>query len=543
MKKYVLSYKNDKKFLAKEIADSIDESALCEGDTVVICKKCNAIMHESSWINNGNLCGVCEGTELKDINSKVVKEYEGIVRNFEAVNPINELAGKSIKDETLKTKNCNRKKIKISPKKIILSCFLIFLLIILSVVALGFNDTKEFKNALDSKNSVLINDMYSASLKNVPLNKIYNAMIATQISEIINEMNCYNFDNEAVKVSDKAVKDYAINVWGSLIYSEEAITISPSISNDNKHIWDELNKLFLSKSEYCKGLYEYKTNNDYEAAINSFIKVADNDNNYDYTLSLINECGNLYADNIIKGIDKYLEEHDIDKATELLNKIENCLSNYNISSNVLSEKIKEHYVLIDAEKSFLSRDIDTAIIKINTLIDLHPDNTIYQVRKSEYVQYLPYELYIEDNCLYCQSTSDSGHVNFNEVLEANDNSSFDHCIKWFTYSPKGLEYPNIVQYNLGDKYDTISGTLFLTKEYKDTAYSGFIEAYGDGKLIYTSKTITGGVLPQDIRFDVTGVDMLEIYLYGEGSSPYFNLADTPPRFALSNLFAQKDFPN
>lgn len=543
MKKYVLSYKKDKQFLTNNIKDSINETAFNEGDAVVICKKCNAIMHENCWINNGNFCGVCEGTELKDINSKIVKEYEGIIRNSEIVNPINEFVDNSINDKPLKTKNCNRKKTKISPKKIIISCLLIFLLVMLSVVVLGFNATKEFKNALDSKNSVIINDMYSASLKNAPLNKIYNTMIATQISEIIKEMNCHNFDDEAVKVSDKAVKDYAINVWGSIIYSNDGISLSPSISNENKHIWNELNKLFLSKTEYCKGLYEYKTNNDYEAAINSFIKVADNDNNYDYTLSLINECGNLYADNIIKEIDKYLEEHDIDKATELLNKTENWLSNYNISSNVLSKKIKEHYVLIDAEKSFFSCDIDTAIIKISTLIDLHPDNTIYQVKKSEYEQYLPYELYIEDNCLCCQSTSDSGHVNFDETLDANDNSSFDHCIKWFTYSPKGLEYPNIVQYNLNGKYDTISGILFLTKEYKGTSYRGFIEAYGDGKLIYTSKTITGGVLPQDIEFKVTGVDMLEIYLYGEGSSPYFNLADTPPRFALSNLSAQKDFPN
>lgn len=47
MKRYCLSYKNDNKFLGMEITDAVNDTVFCEGDTVVVCKKCNAIMHES----------------------------------------------------------------------------------------------------------------------------------------------------------------------------------------------------------------------------------------------------------------------------------------------------------------------------------------------------------------------------------------------------------------------------------------------------------------------------------------------------------------
>ena len=66
--------KNDEKFLGMEITDAINNYVFCEGDTVVVCKKCNAIMHESSWIDNGNLCGICEGTNLREINQKPLKK-------------------------------------------------------------------------------------------------------------------------------------------------------------------------------------------------------------------------------------------------------------------------------------------------------------------------------------------------------------------------------------------------------------------------------------------------------------------------------------
>lgn len=75
MKNCRISYEKDKHFLSCEFTDAINNEAFCEGDVVVVCENCNAIMHEDSWINSGNLCGACEGTVLKDISHKYLKSY------------------------------------------------------------------------------------------------------------------------------------------------------------------------------------------------------------------------------------------------------------------------------------------------------------------------------------------------------------------------------------------------------------------------------------------------------------------------------------
>lgn len=76
MKSCTISYEKDKFFLSHEFTDAISNEAFCEGDVVVVCECCNAIMHDYNWINNGNLCGACEGTVLKDISHKYLKSYK-----------------------------------------------------------------------------------------------------------------------------------------------------------------------------------------------------------------------------------------------------------------------------------------------------------------------------------------------------------------------------------------------------------------------------------------------------------------------------------
>lgn len=86
MKSCTISYEKDKHFLSREFIDVISNEAFREGDVVVVCECCNTIMHEYSWINNGNLCGACEGTVLKDISHKYLKSYNSNI-NRKNINP------------------------------------------------------------------------------------------------------------------------------------------------------------------------------------------------------------------------------------------------------------------------------------------------------------------------------------------------------------------------------------------------------------------------------------------------------------------------
>lgn len=92
MKRYCLSYKNDEKFLGMEITEAINDSAFCERDTVVVCKKCNAIMHESSWSDNGNLCGVCKAKPNRhDALYTLISSMTTYVAEHKDVISVNEL--------------------------------------------------------------------------------------------------------------------------------------------------------------------------------------------------------------------------------------------------------------------------------------------------------------------------------------------------------------------------------------------------------------------------------------------------------------------
>lgn len=141
MKRYCLSYKNDDKFLGMEITDAINDSVFCEGDTVVVCKKCNAIMHESSWTDNSNICGICEGTKLREINQKYLESYNQTrFRNNENKNGLKEFSSDNPND----IYSNDKKKTKKKHKKVFL--IFIILLIIISGIAYASSTYHPLRN-------------------------------------------------------------------------------------------------------------------------------------------------------------------------------------------------------------------------------------------------------------------------------------------------------------------------------------------------------------------------------------------------------------
>ena len=61
---------------------------------------------------------------------------------------------------------------------------------------------------------------------------------------------------------------------------------------------------------------------------------------------------------------------------------------------------------------------------------------------------------------------------------------------------------------------------------------GYFKAYGDGKLLYTSPKMTAGVLPEEISFDISGVQKLTLSFFGSESTGC----------GISDLTVQKAFP-
>lgn len=80
-----------------------------------------------------------------------------------------------------------------------------------------------------------------------------------------------------------------------------------------------------------------------------------------------------------------------------------------------------------------------------------------------------------------------------------------------------------IQYLLNGRYSSFKGTVGISYEIRNATYKNRFKVYGDGKLLYTSPQLTGGVMPADFDIDVTGV--LNLTIESENSSPTLQIYD------------------
>lgn len=83
-------------------------------------------------------------------------------------------------------------------------------------------------------------------------------------------------------------------------------------------------------------------------------------------------------------------------------------------------------------------------------------------------------------------------------------------------------------YYINGMYRKMKGRYVLNYESRDTKTENGFKVYGDGKLIYSSPVMTGGVHPIDFEIDLAGVLELRIeYIdYGSYGNPETFLVDT-----------------
>lgn len=337
------------------------------------------------------------------------------------------------------------------------------------------------------------------------------------------------------------VPNYVKDKYGSLILSDDGINIDQTISVSNRELWDEILNLIASKNHYCSGVYYYKTENNYKEAIQNFADVDANDSLYENSKTMIGECTDAYISSILQQVDEYIQKGDMGSGIDLLETAKSWLEENGVNSEEIQAKIDEVLVsyaekyAINAENAFKEHDVNGAIGNIEVAIELQPDNGDYKTKYNTYQQYLPFNLYDESNVIAVEDI-DASWDTFDTHSTANDNSEMLHVIAVGHDSSEDANVYNI-QYNLAGRYDKVSGTLFIADTYKNTVQTSYFEAYGDGKLLYTSPKMEKGVLPQNIYFKVKEVQKLEIKFYTRTDSNIWG-----SEICISNLVAQKDFP-
>lgn len=448
-------------------------------------------------------------------------------------------------DESLISDNGLQYKKKLFIIPIVIAVLAIFIAV--ATLLINFTSARPMREALAANNGDLVNSVYSEAYGNETKIRKYDELIGDKIDEVSSGVNSYSFDEPAEQSGDDAVTDYLQSEYGTLIYNPNGQSIESCISSANSGDWNALKNLLDSKGYYCSGVYEYKTESDYESAIADFSNVIADDSGYDNALTMIGECVDGYIDSTLAAVDESISNGDISGGIELLNSAKSYLDSCGVDSTEIQQKIDETLVTYadsyaqKAEAAFKEHDVNGAIGNIEVAMQLQPDNADYKTKYDTYQQYLPFYLYDEDNVLYEEENGDfGGIVELDEIMVSNDNQDMSHSIRWYNNSEDYSASFDLI-YNLQGKYDTVSGTMFLSNNDKSTTFKGLMKAYADGKLIYTSPEFTAGVLPKDIEFKVTGVQRLTISFQGQGEGGLYSLSGLP-KFGINNLTAQKAFP-
>lgn len=310
---------------------------------------------------------------------------------------------------------------------------------------------------------------------------------------------------------------------------------------------NDLDSLIASRIAYYDGMKCLNNPNDsedYWNAIEKFSAVIKSDLKYNDAVAKSSEAFDLYFKGTMEAVDKYIASGDYSAAVQLLNNTVDGVSNSKEYSEAIAAKADEilktyaSQYAQKAEEYFRAGDVNTAIGNIEAAIQIDP-NGGYEAKLNEYKLYLPLALYDMNNVL---SQSSDYRIKKESSLNSVNNKEYNNCLLYRHYQDCS---PSTISYLLEGKYDTVSGVYFSPKENASMNRTGtaYFEVYGDGKLIYTSQTISAESLPTEVDFSVSGVQKLEIKFIGKGSSVWGMDAQWYGDYAaLSDLTARKNIP-
>lgn len=389
-----------------------------------------------------------------------------------------------------------------------------------------------------------------------------------------------------------SINEYLLDTMDDIVLPQEysAITIIGEYNVELNEIVTDYYDLYNSKISYEKGI-ELFNSNDFSSALNSFSNVIEGDSWYEDAQKKLTESQEKLLEEKIALIEQYINDGDYDFAQDEVNSLrgENLTDEMNKKLDEYETKIYEsklakidEYVNsgdLDAAKEYieslgdgLSSDAQERlnqaiknkandyIVKADEALksgerqgaydmavmaqNLCSDNDEINKKVEYYKEYLPFELYKEENYL-SQKQGESNWMNliyYNQKCTSNDSKTMRHCV-YVAYDSVDVSSSSLlrtVTYNLGKKYDVVSGTEFIPYYSRSREQKGYFEIYGDGKKIFTSNILGVNFLPKDFSINVENIDTLTIKYYGDTNYRSLNL-DTVA-YGISNLVATKNLP-
>lgn len=457
------------------------------------------------------------------------------------------------------------------------------IIIVISTVIIPNNAANKMRKAFDSKTGAEVISVFTKYCGDYSV--VYDDLSKSGrlvylefeqcISDAKDDLNALSVDTD--------INNYLSESMGDIILPQDysAITTIGQYNDELNSVVTDYYELYASKISYSNGVELFNAN-DFSGAINSFSNVIEEDSWYenaqsrltesqekllDEKIALIEkdintgdydnaqqEINSLRYENLtdemtakldeyetqiyqakLAKIDEYVESGDLDAANEYIESLEDGLSSEAQARLNQAIKNKAEDYLAKADEALKSGERQGAYDMAVMAQNLCPDDKEIKEKVEYYKEYLPFNLYLEDNTLQVSDyvTLGMGGIELEgKNYIANDSSNQKNCLKIVSYRE---ELMACCQYNLQGKYNTVSGKVFIPKEAKNYNQKGHFIIYGDGKKLYTSKNIITATLPFDFNINVSNIDILKIEFYNDKES-YCN-------YCISNFVATKNLPD
>lgn len=208
-------------------------------------------------------------------------------------------------------------------------------------------------------------------------------------------------------------------------------------------------------------------------------------------------------------VNEYFSVYDYqgacDYLTEMCNTYYEVVELQNMLNNLGTSF--ENYIMENAKGEFENKNYDSAVSILSAGINiLGEENQELNNMYNEYRLYIP--LYINELEYFNKNKECEISTDNDDDIKDNTGHEYRHC---YFLRDNWDEEEDWAEYLINGNYNTFSGTVGVSYCQRDTDLTKYFEVYGDGKLLYTSPTMSSGSMPEEFSIDVTGVKVLKIW--------------------------------
>ncbi len=370
---------------------------------------------------------------------------------------------------------------------------------------------EDINEALEKQYSVIISDYANGKIDAEAMSYLDKIVAKTGASYSDNYRDFLNDIDEisaSMSYYDLGIESYdngeyanAVTYFGYVIKEDELhyAEAQDKLTAASTKLEEEQKARYLQLENDIHSLVKQGRLDEIKGLINDFqLECSDSDLIHKLQKVAENDVSSVMEDKVTA----YFEELDYASAYSYVQGLANTFDYESVRNKYasLADEFAE-YALTTAEKDAASNNYEGASSIIEKAIqEIGDDNTSLNEAYNEYRKHLP--IYLADmDYMSCE-----GWVSVDDNLNDNTNVTYRHSLWVYNSSD-----PAWVEYFPNGNYSRFTGVCGCSYDCRSHSESKYFEVYGDGKLLYTSPTMTSSAIPVNFDVDISDVRVVRIW--------------------------------